>query len=125
MSKSRKLPDAKELVKRVTSSGQSMSVQKLFLLEPKVYLKFYGNGTITTSLEQKMELLKLDLISRTLCISDSTTNSGNFGYCNAEKKGYIIDFDLMERFLNGNGEFNYTEVMSEAINIFTKEEKLL
>ncbi|KAJ2985286.1 hypothetical protein HDV02_000622, partial [Globomyces sp. JEL0801] len=87
--------------------------------------------TTTNSLQEKMELLKLDLISRILCISDSTTNSGNFGYCNAEKKAYIIDFgineraeyfkeNLMEGFLDGNGEFNYTGVMSEAINIFTK-----
>ncbi|KAI8895208.1 hypothetical protein BC833DRAFT_516591, partial [Globomyces pollinis-pini] len=91
MSKSRKLPDAKELVvyKILENIGlgpkcyffwpNNVSTKTILIGTEGIDLKFYTNETTTTSLEEKMELLKLDLISRILCISDSTTNSGNFG----------------------------------------------
>ncbi|KAI8892755.1 hypothetical protein BC833DRAFT_519726, partial [Globomyces pollinis-pini] len=91
MSKSRKLPDAKELFvyKLLENIGlgpkcyffwpSNGSTKTILIGTEGIDLKFYTNETTTNSIQEKMELLKLDLISRILCISDSTTNSGNFG----------------------------------------------
>lgn len=69
-------------------------------------------------------LLQLDLIARILCLSDCTTNETN---CGIRKNGEpcIIDFrvlerndynkdDIIERYIRGNGEYNYTRLMKEA-----------
>ena len=78
-------------------------------------------------------LLQLDLISRILCLRDCTTNSSNCGLVKC--KPMIVDFliekqsngyvklDIMDKFYEGNGEFNYTGLMSLAVGI-PQEEKL-
>ena len=71
------------------------------------------------------ELLKIDFVARLLCLTDATTNTGNFGVCHDDGKGYIIDFRIVEgvtysekkvceSFLEKNGRYKYTGVMKMA-----------
>ncbi|CAG9320305.1 unnamed protein product [Blepharisma stoltei] len=66
------------------------------------------------------ELIKIDVISRILRLSDTTTNKENFGFLeiNGQISLHLIDFDikeefnyigdgLFEGFLAGNGKFQY------------------
>jgi hypothetical protein len=77
-------------------------------------------------------LIQLDLISRILCIQDSTSNPDNCGQVG--DKPMIIDFriqsqnsyvksDILQRFYAGNGEFNYTGLMAQTIQL-SQNEKL-
>ena len=78
-------------------------------------------------------LVQLDLISRILCLRDCATNPSNCGQVN--DKPMIVDFriekqsggyvksDILNKFCQGNGEFNYSGLMAEAIGI-PQEEKL-
>ena len=72
-------------------------------------------------------LVQLDLISRILCLRDCATNSSNCGQVN--DKPMIVDFriekqsggyfkpDILNKFYQGNGEFNYSGLMAEAVGI--------
>ena len=72
-------------------------------------------------------LIQLDLISRILCLRDCATNSSNCGQVN--DKPMIVDFriekqsggyfkwDILDKFYQGNGEFNYSGLMAEAVGI--------
>ena len=75
-------------------------------------------------------LVQLDLISRILCLRDCATNPSNCGQVN--DKPMIVDFRIekqsggyvkSEKFYQGNGEFNYSGLMVDAIGI-PQEEKL-
>ena len=77
-------------------------------------------------------LVQLDLISRILCLRDCATNTSNCGQVGG--KPMIVDFrienqsggyfksDIVDRFYDGNGEFNYSGLMALAVGI-TQEEK--
>ena len=79
-------------------------------------------------------LVQLDLISRILCLRDCATNSSNCGQLNG--KPMIVDFriekqsggyfksDILDKFYQGNGEFNYSGLMAEAVGI-SQDQKLL
>ncbi|KAI8893488.1 hypothetical protein BC833DRAFT_608176 [Globomyces pollinis-pini] len=140
MSKSRKSPDVKELLvyKILENIGlgpksyffwpENVSVKTLFIATEGLDLTFYNpnHPTVPTE-EEKLELLKLDFISRILYIVDSTTNSGNYGYCKQENKAYIIDFgteeedyyssELLDDFYKGNGRYNYKGVMKQVVSV--------
>lgn len=72
-------------------------------------------------------LVQLDLLSRILCLRDCATNTSNCGQVNG--KPMIVDFriekqsggyvksDIVEKFYEGNGEFNYTGLMALAVGI--------
>lgn len=77
-------------------------------------------------------LLLLDLIARILCLSDCTTNETNCGQSAGEP--VIVDFrileredysksDVLQRFVNGNKEYNYTNLMMRATSV-NKELKI-
>ena len=79
-------------------------------------------------------LVQLDLISRIFCLRDCATNSSNCGQ--VKDKPMIVDFriekqsggyfksDILNKFYQGNGEFNYSGLMKEAVGI-SQEQKLL
>lgn len=74
--------------------------------------------------------LKLGLISRILCIRNSTTNSGNFGYNIKDKKAYIIFFlaekkGLIKEFYSGNIRYSYRGLMQEVVNVTEKEKNMV
>ncbi len=89
---------------------------------------------LTTETASFPALLKLDLISRLLCLRDCGTNSSNCGQSGDEPM--IIDFriesqsygyvniDLIGAFLAGNVEFNYTGIMKDAARR-GRDEKLI
>ncbi|KAI9353769.1 hypothetical protein BDR26DRAFT_947644 [Obelidium mucronatum] len=68
-------------------------------------------------------LVQLDLISRILCLCDCTTNSSNCGQLNG--KPMIVDFCIKHQsggyfksdIYQENTEFNYSELMAEAVGI--------
>ena len=78
-------------------------------------------------------LVQLDLICRILCLRDCTTNISNCGQF--EDKPMIVDFrienqssgyvksDIVAKFLEGNGEFKYSELMA-SINGISQEQKV-
>jgi hypothetical protein len=78
-------------------------------------------------------LVQLDLISRILCLRDCTTNYSNCGQVNG--KPMIVDFrierqsggyvksDIIEKFCEGNGEFNYSGLMALTVGV-PREEKI-
>ena len=80
-------------------------------------------------------LVQLDLISRILCLRDCATNSSNCGQVNDEPM--IVDFriekqsggyfksDILNKFYQGNGEFNYSGLMAEAVGIPQEQKSLL
>ena len=79
-------------------------------------------------------LVQLDLISRILCLRDCATNSSNCGQLNG--KPMIVDFriekqsggyfksDILNKFYQGNGEFNYSGFMAEAVGIPPEQKSL-
>ena len=79
-------------------------------------------------------LVQLDLISRILCLRDCATNSSNCGQVNDEPM--IVDFriekqsggyfksDILNKFYQGNGEFNYSGLMTEAVGIPQEQKSL-
>jgi hypothetical protein len=79
-------------------------------------------------------LVQLDLISRILCLRDCATNSSNCGQVN--DKPMIVDFriekqsggyfksDILNKFYQGNGEFNYSGLMAEAVGIPQEQKSL-
>jgi hypothetical protein len=82
---------------------------------------------LTKETMNKKALVQLDLISRILCLRDCATNSSNCGQVN--DKPMIVDFriekqsggyfkpDILSKFYQGNGEFNYSGLMAEAVVI--------
>jgi hypothetical protein len=80
-------------------------------------------------------LVQLDLISRILCLRDCATNSSNCGQ--VDGKPMIVDFriekqsggyfksDILNKFYEGNGEFNYVGLMSTAIGIPQEQKSLI
>ena len=145
VSKSRKHPDVKELLvyKILENIGLGpkvyffwpvdISTKTLYIATEEVDIKFYKpEYKVSFTSQEKTELIKLDLISRILCITDSTTNSGNFGYDVANNKAYIIDFgtneqvsyytkDLIKDFYSGNKTYNYTGPMKEVVSVSNNE----
>ena len=88
---------------------------------------------LTKETANRKALIQLDLICRILCLCDCTTNSSNCGQ--VDDKPMIVDFriekessgyfksGILEKFNEGNGEFNYVGLMASSIKI-PKEEKL-
>ena len=88
---------------------------------------------LTKDTANNKALLQLDLISRILCLRDCTTNPSNCGQVG--ETAMIVDFriekqslgyvksDILDKFYEGNSEFNYTELMKVAVKT-TKEVKM-
>ena len=88
------------------------------------HIEFTDLDKLGMSYSHFQPLLELDLISRILCLTDCTTNNSNCGL-NGQNPA-IIDFrieaqsdyakpDILDRYLSGNGEYNYSGLMGCAI----------
>jgi hypothetical protein len=87
---------------------------------------------LTKDTANKNGLLQLDLICRILCLQDCPTNSSNCGQ--VDGKAMIVDFridtrslyakeDILDKFYEGNSEYNYTGLMAEAVKTPNVEKK--
>ncbi|KAJ3416582.1 hypothetical protein HDV05_000864 [Chytridiales sp. JEL 0842] len=144
--KSLKTPDAKEifiykLLQNIGLGPESHfimphhgSKKTIYIATKECHLILLSQ--VTESSANPRSLVQLDLISRILCLRDCTTNSSNCGQL-ADGKPMIIDFriekqsggyvksDILEKFYEGNGEFNYTSgVMAAAVHGVPQHEKL-
>jgi hypothetical protein len=82
---------------------------------------------LTKETANRNGLLQLDLISRILCLRDCVSNSSNCGQF--QGKPMIVDFrietqpygyakpNIVEMSLQGNGEFQYTGLMADAVGM--------
>ena len=97
------------------------SQSTLYIVTKEVKLLLLSE--LTTA--NKTALLQIDLISRILCLRDCATNASNCGQVG--ERPMIIDFlietqsggyfkqDVLEKFYEGNGEFNYLGLMRSAV----------
>ena len=88
---------------------------------------------LATETANMKALVQLDLISRILCLGDCVTNSSNCGQVNG--KPMIVDFriekeyggyvksDILNKFYQGNGDFNDSKLMALTVSI-PQQEKL-
>ena len=140
--KSREPPDAKELfiyqiLHRIGIGPEVHFIVPRHGTNMTIYIATKDCGLtllskLTRETANTKALVQLDLISRILCLRDCATNSSNCGQ--VKDKPMIVDFridnqrgyvkpDLLEKFYQGNGEFNYLGWMREAVGI-PQEEKL-
>ena len=80
---------------------------------------------LTKDTANSIALLRLDLISRILCLRDCATNSSNCGQVG--ETAMIVDFriekqswgyvkpDILDTFYEGNSEFHYSGLMATAV----------
>eukprot|EP00158_Paraphelidium_tribonemae_P001292 Partr_v1_DN24211_c1_g1_i1_m36608 putative NA len=87
---------------------------------------------LSTETANTAALLKIDLISRILCLDDCSTNTSNCGQVGDQPM--IVDFriesrqgyfkaDILERIMGGNSEYNFLNLMRDAVES-TNEVKL-
>jgi hypothetical protein len=112
----------------VPSHGSKMTI---YIATKDCHLTLLSELTMETA--KMKSLVQLDLISRILCLRDCTTNSSNCGQ--VDGKPMIVDFriekqscgyvksDILNKFYEGNGEFQYSGLMELSVRI-PKEEKL-
>ncbi len=95
----------------------------VYIATMECHLVFLSNLTKDTA--NNSAILQLDLISRILCIHDCATNASNCGQ--VDGKAMIVDFliesqssgyvkvNILDKFYEGNSEFNYTGLMEAAV----------